>query len=81
MFSARVAAVKCRPVLHHCVVLFFWSSGIMECTCMLLTFENAVNTDGKKTHKKLPYIFVYIYIYISLNLMKLHVLFYVDLDV
>jgi len=24
---------KC-PVLHHCVVIFFWSSGIMECTCM-----------------------------------------------
>jgi len=35
-------AVKSRPVLHHCVVIFFWSSGIMECTCMLLTFENGV---------------------------------------
>ena len=31
-----------RPVLHHCVVIFFWSSGIMECTCMLFTFENGV---------------------------------------
>ena len=28
--------------LHHCVVIFFWSSGIMECTCMLFTFENRV---------------------------------------
>jgi len=26
----------------HCVVIFFWSSGIMECTCMLFTFENGV---------------------------------------
>ena len=30
------------PVLHHYVVIFFWSSGIMECTCMLFTFENGV---------------------------------------
>jgi len=37
-----VAAVKSRPVLHHCVVIFFWSSGTMECTCMLFTFENGV---------------------------------------
>ena len=37
-----VAAVKSRPVLHHCVVIFFWSSGIMECTCMVFTFENGV---------------------------------------
>jgi len=36
------AAVKCRLVLHHCVVIFFWSPGIMECTCMLFTFENGV---------------------------------------
>jgi len=36
------AAVKSRPVLHHYVVIFFWSSGIMECTCMLFTFENGV---------------------------------------
>ena len=28
---------------HHCVVIFFWSSGIMECTCMLFTFENGVH--------------------------------------
>jgi len=26
----------------HCGVKFFWSSGIMECTCMLFTFENGV---------------------------------------
>ena len=42
LFSACVAAVKSRPVLHHCVVIFFWSSGIMECTCMLFTFGNGV---------------------------------------
>ena len=35
-----MSAVKSRPVLHHCVVIFIWSSGIMECTCMLFTFEN-----------------------------------------
>jgi len=28
--------------LHHCVIIFFWSSGIMDCTCMLFTFENGV---------------------------------------
>ena len=39
MFSACVAAVKSRPVLHHCVVIYFWSPGIMECTCMLFTFK------------------------------------------
>ena len=27
-------------LLHHCVVIFFWSSGIMD--CMLFTFENKV---------------------------------------
>ena len=30
------------PVLHHCVVICFWFSGIMECTCMLFTFEKRV---------------------------------------
>jgi len=28
---------KCRSVLHHCVVIFFWFSGIKD--CMLITFE------------------------------------------
>ena len=42
LFSACVAVVKSRPVLHHCVVILFWSSGIMECTCMLFTFENGL---------------------------------------
>jgi len=37
VFSACVVAVKCRPVLHHCVVIFFWSSEIMD--CMLLIFK------------------------------------------
>ena len=40
VFSACVAAVKCRRVLHRCVVIFFWSSGIMD--CMWFTFENRV---------------------------------------
>jgi len=31
VLCACVAAVKCRPVLHHCVVIFFWSAGIIEC--------------------------------------------------
>jgi len=38
VLSALVAAVKCRSVLHHSAVLFFWPSGIMD--CMLFTFEN-----------------------------------------
>ena len=37
-----MAAVKSRHVLQHGVIIFFWSSGIMECTCMLFTFENGV---------------------------------------
>jgi len=40
VLDACVAAVKCRPVFHHFVVIFFWSSGIMECA--LFTFENTV---------------------------------------
>jgi len=40
VLSACVAAVKCRPVLHHCVVIFFWSSGTIDC---LFTFENGVS--------------------------------------
>ena len=32
----------CSHIVHHCVVILFWSSGIMECTCMLFTFENGV---------------------------------------
>ena len=36
MFIACVAAVKSRPVLHHCEVVFFWSSGIMAC---MFTFK------------------------------------------
>ena len=39
-YTACVAAVKSRPVLHHCVVILFWSSGIME--CMIYTFQNRV---------------------------------------
>ena len=32
--------ISCRPVLHHfaLVVIFFWSSGIMD--CMLFAFES-----------------------------------------
>ena len=26
----------------HCVVIFFWSSGIMECTCIMFTFKKGV---------------------------------------
>jgi len=42
-FSYSISApysykVKSRPVLHHCVVIFCWSSGIMECACVLFTF-------------------------------------------
>ena len=36
VLSTCVAAVKCRPELHHCVVISFWSSEIME--CMLFAF-------------------------------------------
>jgi len=39
-YSACVADVKFRPVLHHCVFIFSWSSGIID--CMLFTFINRV---------------------------------------
>ena len=35
MFSALVAAVKYRSVLHQCVVIFFCSSGIMDCMWLM----------------------------------------------
>jgi len=41
-YSWCLVPVKRHPVLHHCVAIFFWSSGIMGCTCVLLTFENGV---------------------------------------
>jgi len=31
MFSACVTAVKGRPVQHHCVVIFVWSLGFIDC--------------------------------------------------
>ena len=37
VFSAFVAAVNFRHVLHHCVVIFIWFSGIMD--CMVFTFK------------------------------------------
>ena len=42
IYFNKIKSFKLLPVLHHCVVIFFWSSGIMECTCMLFTFENGV---------------------------------------
>ena len=32
---------RLQKVAPYCII-FFWSSGIMECTCMLFTFENGV---------------------------------------
>ena len=40
MFNVDFATVKCLHVIHHCVVIFFWSSWIMD--CMLFTFKNKV---------------------------------------
>jgi len=43
-FTASVKCLccgfKCRHVLHHCVVIIFWSSAIMD--CMLITFKEIV---------------------------------------
>lgn len=38
--SACVAAVKCRPILHQCIVIFFWSSRIID--YMLVWLKNRV---------------------------------------
>jgi len=40
VFSACVAAIKCRPVLHHCVAILFWSSWIVCCQCTIDIFHN-----------------------------------------
>jgi len=37
-FLQRICT-ETRFVLNHGVVIFFWSSGITECTCMLFTFK------------------------------------------
>ena len=67
VFSACVAAVKSRPVLHHCVVIFVWSSEIMECTCMLLSSAHALGgvsgvalfiTTDERLQKKKPKLLV-----------------------
>jgi len=44
MFSACVAAVKVRPVLHHCVVIFFL--GLRNHVLYLFTF---VNTSSRRS--------------------------------
>jgi len=31
VLSSCVTAVKCRPILYHSVVIFFWSSGTIDC--------------------------------------------------
>jgi len=46
VLSACVAAVKCRPVLHHCVVIFFWSSGTIDC---LFIFEKWSSAHARGT--------------------------------
>ena len=43
MLSACVAAVKCRPVTHHCIYIC-WSPMIID--CMLLTFEKKTPAHG-----------------------------------
>jgi len=36
VFSVCEVTVKCRPVLHHYVITYFWSSGIMGCILFTL---------------------------------------------
>jgi len=44
MSSACVAAVKQRDVIHHCIVIFQWTSGIMD--CMLFSFKKTIRVDS-----------------------------------
>ena len=44
MFSAGVAAVKCSPVLNHCVVIYFLV--LWDFLFMLFTFENRAPSLG-----------------------------------
>ena len=55
-YSACVAAVKCRPVLHHCVVIFFWSSGIIDCMFVYIWKWSSAHALGASVvwHHSLP---------------------------
>jgi len=44
LFSACVEAVICRLVLNHCLVIIFWSYGIMD--CMLFTSHALEGVSG-----------------------------------
>ena len=48
MFSARMAAVKCRPVLHHCVVISNLFSRVMGCVCLHLKIECRTCARGRQ---------------------------------
>jgi len=38
----KMISSQFKRCIGNFLVLFFWSSGIMECTCLLFTFENGV---------------------------------------
>ena len=42
-FKAAATELITGQTSSYCVVIYFWSSGSIECTCMLLTFENGVS--------------------------------------
>jgi len=45
--SSCVGDLKCRPMLHRCVVIFFWSSGIMDCMLIWFTKSFAHTLNGR----------------------------------
>ena len=49
--SSCVGAFKCHPTLHRCVVIFFWSTGIMNCMLIWFTksFAHTLNGVGGVT--------------------------------
>ena len=44
--SSCVGGFKCRPTLHRCVVIFFWSSGIRNCMLIWFTKSFAYTLNG-----------------------------------
>jgi len=48
-----MAAAKCRPILHHCAFMFFWTSGIIDCMffvcCLQLTMHSSTNLKSSPT--------------------------------
>ena len=42
--SCLVLVWRLRPVLHYCIVIYFWSSGIRDCILFTLIWKRKIST-------------------------------------